>query len=284
MESPPDLEKKVADLIHRLPPMPQNIDRLLRVANNSHQDEQSLVNLIKQDSGLCLDLLHLANTFCGRPEGHDETLEEAVSSVGIRPLVQLIGLWYTKELITEKFAPLEHLDDYFRHSQEISFGCRVLCDVTEMPEHDRRVFSVAGLIHDMGRLVIMLAANRTAAPLMGTPWSMMESVVDQEKRVLGMDHCVVGMEICNRWNFSPLLQQGVLRHHSPLIEGDFNLLGAIIFVAHFVTCSDFTGQMLSAMLPAELLDRLNLTAPDFEKARVEYLSRRVNEADAENEK
>jgi hypothetical protein len=28
------------------------------------------------------------------------------------------------------------------------------------------------------------------------------------------------------------------------------------------------------MLPAELLDRLNLSQADFEKARIEYLSRR----------
>jgi hypothetical protein len=101
--------------------------------------------------------------------------------------------------------------------------------------------------------------------------------------VLGMDHCAVGMEICNRWNFSPLLQQGVLRHHSPLIDDDFNLLGAVIFVAHFVTCSDFTGQMLSTMLPAELLDRLNLRAADFEKARLEHLSRRTNGANVEDQ-
>lgn len=68
------------------------------------------------------------------------------------------------------------------------------------------------------------------------------------------------------------LQQGVLRHHSPLIDHDFDQLGAIIFIAHFATCSDFTGETLSAMLPAELLDRLNLTAAGFEKARDEYFS------------
>lgn len=275
-----DIERKVAELIQRLPPMPVNIDRLLSAADDPHQNDGALLQLAKQDPGLCADLLHLANTFCSRPGSHDETLEEAVSSVGMQPLVQLIAIWYTKDIVATEFAPLKHLDDYFRHSQEIAMGCRVLSEVSGMPQRRREVFAVAGLIHDMGRLVMMLAANRTAAPLMGTPWNKMEAIVHEEREVLGMDHCKVGMQLCKKWHFSTLLQQGVLRHHSPLIDDDFNVLGAAIFIAHFVTFSDFTGEMLSSLLPVEILDRLSLSAANFEKARLEYLCRRPNGTDA----
>ena len=111
---------------------------------------------------------------------------------------------------------------------------------------------------------------------MGTQWSMMESIVDDERKLLGMNHCQIGMRICKQWNYSPLLQEAVLRHHCPLINGDFNLLGAVIFTSHFVACSDFTGQMLSAMLPVELLENLNLTLADFKEAKEEYSSRMGN--------
>jgi HD-like signal output (HDOD) protein len=40
-----------------------------------------------------------------------------------------------------------------------------------------------------------------------------------------LDHCRVGMQLCKKWNFSQLLQQAVLRHHSPLNDGDFDYLG-----------------------------------------------------------
>ncbi|MHC4511248.1 MAG: HDOD domain-containing protein, partial [Planctomycetota bacterium] len=183
-------------------------------------------------------------------------------------------VWYAKDVIAKEFAPLEHLNDYFRHSQDIALGCRILSGVSGMQRHHCEVSSVAGLIHDMGRLVIMLASNRTAAPLMGTQWNMMESIVHDERKLLGMDHCEIGMQICRKWDFSASLQQGVLRHHSPLIDDDFNPLGAIIFIAHFATSSDLTGETLSAMLPAEILDRLNLTTAGFEKARAEYFPRR----------
>ncbi len=269
-------ESKVAELIHRLPPIPGNIERLLLAANNPKEEDETLIKLVGQDPGLCADLLYLANTFSSRPKGHDETLAEAVNSVGIKPLIQLIGIWYAKGIIQEEFAALKHLDDYFQHSREISLACRVLSEVTSLPEHDCEVSSVAGLIHDMGRLAVMLAGNKLTSPLMGTQWNMMKSIVHDERELLGMDHCQIGMQICKKWNFSPLLQDGVLKHHSPLVGGDFNLLGAIIFTSHFVACSDFTGDMLSSILPVELLDRLNLTLTDFEKAKVEYLSRVAN--------
>jgi len=47
----------------------------------------------------------------------------------------------------------------------------------------------------------------------------------------------------------------------------FSIPGAFIFVAHFVSYSDMSGDILSKMLPAELLANLNLTIKDFIKAR-----------------
>jgi HD-like signal output (HDOD) protein len=101
----------------------------------------------------------------------------------------------------------------------------------------------------------------------------MDTIVDQEQKLVGMDHCRVGMQLCKKWNFSELLQQAVLRHHSPLIDSNFDHLGAIIFTAHFVACSDFTGETLASMLPDELLNKLNLTLEGFNKTQQIYFAR-----------
>jgi HD-like signal output (HDOD) protein len=273
MESQKDFEDKVTEFIHRLPPMPGNVGDLLNAANVQQMDDEELLVYVKQDPGLCADLLHLANTFSIRPEGHDDTIEEAVNSVGIRPLVQLIGVWYARDIIAKEFKMLDHLNDYFQHSQEISLACRAMSEILEADEHECQVAYVAGLIHDMGRLAIILLSNKVTAPLLGTPCSMMETIVGQEQKLLGIDHCRVGMQLCKKWNFSDLLQQAVLRHHSPLIDSDFDYLGGIIFTAHFVACSDLTGQTLVSMLPGELLDRLNLTTDGFNEIQQIYFAR-----------
>jgi len=275
MESQKDFENKVTEFIHRLPPMPGNVGELLNAANLQEMDDEELLAFVKQDPGLCADLLHLANTFSIRAEGHDDTIEEAVNSVGIKPLVQLIGVWYARNIIAKEFDMLDHLNDYFQHSQEISLACRAMSETLEADEQDCQVAYVAGLIHDMGRLAIILLSNRATAPLLGTPCAMMNTIVDDERKLLGMDHCRVGMQLCKKWNFSELLQQAVLRHHSPLIDGDFDYLGAIIFTCHFVACSDFTGDTLTSMLPYEILDKLILTPEGFNKTQQIYFTRKT---------
>ena len=63
-----------------------------------------------------------------------------------------------------------------------------------------------------------------------------------------------------------------------MIDDDFNYLGGMIFMAHFVTYSDFTGQMLAEVLQSELCDRLGLDINGFEEARKEYKSREHNKS------
>jgi HD-like signal output (HDOD) protein len=274
MEPKKMLEDQVVEFVYRLPPIPKNINSLLSSAEENSPEEARLIELAERDPGLCADLLQLANTCYITSENKIETVPEAVEIVGYSPLIQLVGVWYAREVILKKFSSLEHLDDYFLHSQEISLGCRILSELSGVKQHGCEVLSVAGLIHDIGRLVILLVGNRTTARLMGTPWDKMKSVISDEKDIFGMDHCIIGEQVCKKWNFSPYMQEGVLRHHSPLINHDFSYLGGMIFITHFVTCSDFTGEMLRNALPTELYDRLGLDPDDIEKAREKYMSDR----------
>jgi HD-like signal output (HDOD) protein len=274
MESSQKLEVQIVELIDRLPPLPSNIDYLMRYSNENYGQERKIIKMVSEDPGLCTDLLHIANAY-SISDHHIETIEEAVKEVGILPLIQLVGLWYSKDIISMEFSFLNHLDEYFIHSQDISLSCRVLAEVSGMKQHGSKVLAVAGLIHDIGRLVIMLAAKKDTAPLMGTQWDKMKSIIHEEKDVFGMDHCIVGEQICKKWNFSDFIQEGILRHHTPLIEDDFSYLGAIIFLAHFLAYSDFTGEMLSKVLPIELCAKLDFNLENFKKARIEYTTRRL---------
>ena len=119
----------------------------------------------------------------------------------------------------------------------------------------------------------MIANNRTSAHVLGTLWDKMASVVHDEKLTLGTDHCDIGMRICRKWNFSPIVQEGVLRHHSPLYDSQFSFVGALIFASHFLSYSDPSGEILSSLMASDVLNKLTLTSDDFEKAREIYKSR-----------
>lgn len=269
MRSNAELVRQVAEIVYRLPPMPENVERLLRPFPRTTDDLQDVMQVIAGDPGVCADLLQLANA-CSVRSAPIDTIEQAVAAIGVDTLIQLIGTSYANETIRQEFAGLAHLKEYFIHSREISRTSRLLADAAGLPGHVREMYNVAGLIHDMGRLVIMIAADKTSAPLMGTSWDQMTSVIHDEQEALGMNHCDVGQQVCANWGFAPLLQEGVLRHHTPLRGDSFSYPGALIFMAHFVASSDFTGEILSRMLPPELFTRLGLTMEAFADARDRY--------------
>lgn len=264
-----ELERDVAEVVCRLPPLPENIDRLLLQSPKTPQDVRDLVRLVGEDPSLCVEFLHLANA-CGARATHIETIDEAVADIGVEPLIQMIGASYVSGTVARQFAALTHLGEYVAHAREIARTTRLLADLADLTPHQREMYGLAGLIHDVGRLVIMVAAGEASAPLMGTTWDQMTAIVHTEKELLGMNHCEIGRNVIGKWNLAPVLQEGVLRHHTPLLQDDFSYPGAVVFVAHFVANSDFSGEILSGMLPAGLFGRLGLTSAAFDAARQRY--------------
>jgi len=270
-----ELSRKITQIVSELPLFPRDIDKLLATAVKPCGDNTEILRLIDSDPKLSAGLLQLARAYYGTTEDI-KTIEDAVRCVGVQPLVQLIGISYARSAIQQEFSALKYLNEYIDHSEDISIGCRVLAEVSSMPREEREMYAVAGLIHDIGRLAIMVASNRTSAHVLGTLWDKMASVVHDEKANLGTNHCDVGMRICRKWNFSPLIQEGVLRHHTPIVDSDFSFPGALIFISHFLSASDPSGDILSTLSAAEIVTKLNLSAADFDKARDIYGTRTRN--------
>jgi len=270
-----ELASKITNLVDRLPLFPHNIDKLLTIAVKPAEENKELLRLIKSDPDLSADLLQVARPYYGTAN-EVNTIDDVVNQVGLRALIQLIGMSYARKAINEEFNSLKYLSEYIDHSEDISTSCRILAEISGIPKDELEIYTVAGLIHDVGRLAIMVTSNRTSAHVLGTLWDKMASVIHDEKITLGTDHCDIGMRICRKWHFSSIVQEGVLRHHSPLYDSEFSFAGALIFVSHFLSVSDPSGEILSSLMASDVLNKLALTSIDFDKAREIYKSRALN--------
>ena len=94
----------------------------------------------------------------------------------------------------------------------------------------------------------------------------MTRVINDEKAAMGMNHCEIGDRIFANWHFSSIMREGIARHHTPMLDQDLSFPGGVIFVSHFVTMSDFTGEIICRMLPPELLEFLGLTREHLDEA------------------
>lgn len=149
-------------------------------------------------------------------------------------------------------------------------SCRILAELRGLSQSECETYTVAGLTHDIGRVIIMIAADCRNASLLGTSPELMSQIVHDENEAYGLNHCDVGELLFRKWRFSTVMQEGILRHHTPLLSDDFSRPSAIIFVSHFVTMSDFTGEIVARMLGPRLLERLDMEQSELAEAKRLY--------------
>lgn len=266
-----NMERRISQLVRMLPPVDENVDALLAAAAGGRSDRAELETLIAGDSGLCATLMLIAHGPCyaGRRRRPPlRSIREALDCVSPAALATLIGTSYAFHNVRQQLDPPPGLwTPYVRHSREISSICAILTGLMDLPRSAREMHTLAGLMHDIGRVVMMVAAKGRTASLIGASPDRMTAIVASEQAAYGMDHCRIGYELFRKWGMAESLQEGILRHHSPLIHHDFSYPGAIIFVSHFVTLSDFTGEIIAGLLPTDILPKLNLKPSDLDAAR-----------------
>lgn len=74
---------------------------------------------------------------------------------------------------------------------------------------------MAGMLHDIGRLVLYRHAPFTMARLISASAERKIPLAAMEKEVLGFDHGELGGKLLERWNFPLSLSDMVLQYHGP---------------------------------------------------------------------
>ena len=262
---------RIVRQIESLPSMPATAMKLRAVACDPNVDFSQIVPLVEKDPGLCADLLRFANS-AATGVGHPvETVSEAVRYYGMDNLVHFILASYANRLIRQSFRPLRHLDDYFAHAEQVSTACALLAQRADLTFHDQEVCKVVGLLHNVGKLVLLLAARRWEAPLAGTPWDEREEAVCEEERTFGLNHCEVGARLCEKWNFPAKLLGAIRHHHRPVIDGQLNSLAAYVYFGELLVVDDLPAEAIVRDFSAEHLAELKLSEAALVQVRADYL-------------
>lgn len=268
---------KVVEMINKLPPMPDNISKLRRLCADPNVRFKDFTPLIEQDPGLCADILHMANSAYFGINHSVDNISEAVRYLGMGNLVDYISISFSNKVIRESFSGIKDLNEYFTHSRLISMSTRILATVAGKSRVEQEFYSVCGLLHDIGRLILLVVGGEDMSDYVGLDWMYIEDQIEKEENLLGLDHTLVGEKICAKWEFSKMLQQAVRQHHVPL-DSQFFEQAAFIFLAHFVSMDDFPIDLVYAILPEENVLSMGLSFNKMKEAR-ELIETNLNELD-----
>lgn len=195
----------------KLTSLPDVFVRINEVLANPMSTSQEAAEAIGMDTGLSAKLLRMVNSaLYGFPVKVD-TLSRAVTIVGSRQLTTL-ALGLSVLAIFKDLPPgLVDMRSFWKHS----IGCGVIASSLAPPDSGAEVerLFVAGLLHDVGRLVLYRCQPRILARVVATARAKGRPLREVERARLGYDHAILGGMLLRCWRFPVNLEKAVRHHH-----------------------------------------------------------------------
>jgi len=175
---------------------------------------QSLSALVSQDISLAAKLLKLVNSpLYGFPSTVD-SIERAISIVGIRELSTL-AMGITAINYFQGIPPeLIDMRTFWRHSIACGIFAKILA--RHLGEKEVERFFIAGLLHDVGRLVLFKKMPYASTEALIYARNNFVPIVEAERSVFGFTHTDVSSHLLAQWKFPQHLSELINFHHDPM--------------------------------------------------------------------
>ena len=209
--------KTVVDRIEELPTLPQVAAKIMRLIDDPNSSAQDVHRVMSRDPALAGKMLKLVNSaFYGLPH-KVSNLNQAIVLLGFNTIkslalsVSVFGV-FGKGKGSTKFDR----DRFWRHAVGSACIYRVLARKGKAV--DPETAFVAGLLHDIGKLVLDQYAAPELAKILEEAEFRKCAFVEAERSLFGTDHSAIGGWLAEKWGFPEVLMHWVRDHHQAGLE------------------------------------------------------------------
>ena len=181
------------------------------------------------DPSLTARLLKIVNSSFYSLETEVETISHALSVVGTEQLMELVLATSVMNQFTHIPKQLVNMDSFWDHSIACGVAAKVVAEWRG--ESHLESFYLAGMLHDIGSLIIYEKFPEEAKKILKRCKENHENLFDVEQEILEASHADVGGHLLQGWGLPKSLYEPVFFHHRPEKAKDFSLVTRIIQVA-----------------------------------------------------
>lgn len=240
----------IVNKLEDLPSLPVVVMELLTSIDQDDVDISVLAKKVSHDTALTAKTLRLANSSLFGLQVKVTTIQQAIIFLGFQTTRNLI----TAAAVTGCFAEGQcpGFDDkaFWRHAIATAACAKI---IARRLRFNQDYAFTAGLLHDIGRLVLVSICPEQYAAVMAHRHTNDSTVLDAEQAVMGVDHVQAGMVLAEHWNFSDTMKLAIGHHHDP-DEPGAGLLAAIVHVAnaivHALDVAGEEGEVAPTVSPA----------------------------------
>lgn len=217
-----------------LPTLPEIYVRVSELLDSDTASVRDIGEAVQTDPSLTAKILKLVNSaFYGLPN-RVTSISQSVSLLGRQQLKQVLMSSVLAGVFSDINIVNFSMHDFWHHSIKTAIIARHL-GMQNVNIIDHEAFFTAGLLHDIGRLVIAKVAPEEMSAINDFSFDNAEDLLKLELEKLGMTHVEVGAAMLKKWKMPGLLTQCVLNHHETSHSGPLAIDTSIVYLANLLS-------------------------------------------------
>ena len=233
----------------QIPTLPSLVMRLAQLLGQDGTTAQEIAAAVQVDATMSARVLRLANSVALGGEGEVESVADAVLRVGVegvRDIVFALSMMGVMQPMNFDYRP------FWRHSLAVANTARLLQARAPQSEVQFTETYSAGLLHDMGMLVLDRALGSQYKQVLAVARSCGRPLFEVEREMLGTDHAEAGSRLLTAWDLPMRLIDAAWSHHRP--RASESRVTHLVFLADLV-CNNLGFHHGTGFLPKTFADQ-----------------------------
>jgi putative nucleotidyltransferase with HDIG domain len=264
--------QEIISSINQLKPASCVSDKVIDAISNPESSAADIVELVKYDQSLTVNLLRLCNSAYVGAIKKITSIKQSVALLGMEKVLSLIMLANNAEnfVSEQKGYDLLH-GDLWRYSVSSAIIAQELA--MEKQVNNVAMIFTAALIKDIGKVILSTYVADAFEAIQNRIENKGMTFSAAEKDVLGIDHAELGAMVAQQWHFDPEMVEIIKYHHDPLRAGEMGLPLCVVYVADCICMMIGQGVGVDGLAYRhyqEAVDRLGVTAIDLQRIIVRF--------------
>ncbi len=210
-----------------------------RIVDNPRSSTADIARAISSDPALTARLLRIVNSPFYGLAAKIETVSRALVVLGTQQVHDLALATAVSGIYGSVAPSLLDMDRFWRESVYCALAARSLAKLCNVLDSER--LFVAGLLHDIGHLVIYQRHPEQAAAARRAAQQQRKRIDRVEREMIGCDYAEVGALLLKRWNLPASLCGAVEYHPDPANAQPPVLSESILHIAFWLTRAAMDG-------------------------------------------
>ncbi len=224
----PESPEQMISSAPELEALPVVAQRLMAMVRDDRTTIDTIANLLGTDQALAAAVLRYANSARAMPNRRIGSLREAVARIGQGALSDVLLRACAGPLLDRGLPPYALPRRVaWRHAATASVASAALAKLLRSAGGEGA--GVAGLLHDVGKMVLTSVVPEAAAEAVSIARSRHLPVWQAEELVLGFHHGSVGAALLSSWGLPDSVVDAVAFHHQH--EQTSNPLATVVYLA-----------------------------------------------------